>query len=38
MGHPKWIFINNNDCKDFKDKIKKSKEAVLDVIGKTTGT
>lgn len=38
MGHQKWILINNRDCIDFKDKIQKSKEAVLDVLGKSAGT
>lgn len=38
MGHQKWILIGNKDCIDFKDKIQKSKEAVLDVLGKSAGT
>ena len=38
MGHQRWVLINNSECKDFKDKIEKAKEAVLDVIGKSTGT
>ena len=38
MGHQKWILIKNSDCIDFKDKIQKAKEAVLDVLGKMTGT
>lgn len=37
MGHQKWIFISNEECSDFNDKIKKTKEAVLDVIGKSAG-
>ena len=38
MGHQKWVLIGNKDCIDFKDKIQKSKEAVLDVLGKSAGT
>lgn len=38
MGHQKWILIKNTDCKDFGDKIQKTKEAVLDTIGKSAGT
>ena len=38
MGHQKWCLIKNSDCVDFKDKIQKAKEAVLDVLGKHTGT
>ena len=38
MGHQKWVLIKNSECVDFKDKIEKAKEAVLDVIGKSTGT
>jgi len=38
MGHQKWILIGNKDCKDFKDKIEKSKDAVLNVLGKSAGT
>ena len=30
--------IKNNDCVDFKDKIQKTKEAVLDTLGKSAGT
>jgi len=30
--------IKNSDCVDFKDKIQKTKEAVLDVLGKSAGT
>jgi len=37
MGHQKWIFVNNSECTDFNDKIKKTKSAVLDVIGKSAG-
>ena len=37
MGHQKWIFISNVECTDFNDKIKKTKSAVLDVIGKSAG-
>ena len=38
MGHQRWVLIKNSECTDFKDKIEKAKEAVLDVIGKSTGT
>jgi len=38
MGHQKWFLIKNSDCEDFKDKIQKTKEAVLDVLGKSAGT
>ena len=38
MGHQKWVLIKNSECVDFKDKIQKAKEAVLDVIGKSAGT
>lgn len=38
MGHQNWILIKNTDCKDFDDKIKKVKESVLNVLGKSTGT
>jgi len=38
MGHQKWFLIKNSDCTDFKDKIQKTKEAVLDVLGKSAGT
>ena len=38
MGHQKWVLIKNKDCVDFKDKIQKTKEAVLDVLGKSAGT
>lgn len=38
MGHQKWILIKNSDCKDFGEKIQKTKEAVLDTIGKSAGT
>lgn len=38
MGHQKWFLIKNNDCNDFKDKIQKTKEAVLNVLGKSAGT
>lgn len=38
MGHQKWFLIKNTDCKDFKDKIQKTKEAVLDTLGKSAGT
>lgn len=37
MGHQKW-FLVKNDCADFKDKIQKCKDAVLDVLGKSAGT
>lgn len=37
MGHQKWFLINNIECVDFKDKIWKTKEAVLDVLGKSAG-
>jgi len=30
--------IGNKECVDFKDKIKKSKDAVLNVLGKSAGT
>jgi len=30
--------IKNSECVDFKDKIQKTKEAVLDVLGKSAGT
>jgi hypothetical protein len=38
MGHQKWFLIKNSDAVDFKDKIQKTKEAVLDVLGKSAGT
>jgi len=38
MGHQKWVLIGNEDSIDFKDKIWRTKEAVLDVIGKSSGT
>jgi len=38
MGHQKWFLIKNSDCENFKDKIQKTKEAVLDVLGKSAGT
>lgn len=38
MGHQKWVLIRNSDCDDFKDKIQKTKEAVLEVLGKSAGT
>ena len=37
MGHQNWIFIGNEECSDFNEKIKKTKEAVLEVIGKSPG-
>jgi hypothetical protein len=37
MGHQKWFLIKN-DCHDFKDKIQRCKDAVLDVLGKSAGT
>mmetsp|Transcript_18825 Transcript_18825/g.32156 ORF Transcript_18825/g.32156 Transcript_18825/m.32156 type:complete len:249 (+) Transcript_18825:506-1252(+) len=37
MGHQKWILIKNQECQDFKDKIMKVKESVLDVLGKSAG-
>lgn len=38
MGHQKWILIKNTECADFGEKIQKTKEAVLDTIGKSAGT
>ena len=38
MGHQKWILIKNTDCPTFMDKIDKTKEAVLETIGKSAGT
>ena len=38
MGHQKWILIKNIDCPTFMDKIDKTKEAVLETIGKSAGT
>ena len=38
MGHVKWFLIGNKDCNSFKEKIQKTKEAVLDVLGKSAGT
>lgn len=38
MGHQKWILVKNTECQNFLDKIEKTKEAVLDVIGKSAGT
>lgn len=38
MGHQKWILIKNTDCSTFIEKIQKTKESVLDVIGKSAGT
>mmetsp|Transcript_1897 Transcript_1897/g.2647 ORF Transcript_1897/g.2647 Transcript_1897/m.2647 type:complete len:157 (-) Transcript_1897:531-1001(-) len=38
MGHQKWILLKNTDCVDFKDKIKKAMESVLEMLGKSAGT
>ena len=38
MGHQKWFLIKNKECVDFKDKIQKTKEAVLETLGKSAGT
>jgi len=38
MGHQKWILVKNNDCKNFTEKIKRTKDAVLEVLGKSAGT
>jgi hypothetical protein len=37
MAHQKWFLIKNTDCADFREKIQKTKEAVLDVLGKGAG-
>lgn len=37
MGHQKWVLIGNKECIDFKDKLHKTQEAVLDVLGKSAG-
>lgn len=38
MGHVKWFLIDNKGCQNFKEKIQKTKEACLDVLGKSAGT
>ena len=38
MGHQKWILIKNTDCSNFMEKIDKTKEAVLETLGKSAGT
>lgn len=38
MGHQNWILIKNTECRDFDDKIDKTKESVLNVLGKSAGT
>ena len=38
MGHQKWILVSNEDNMSFEEKIKKTKESVMDVIGKSAGT
>lgn len=38
MGHVKWFLIDNKGCQTFKEKIQKTKEACLEVLGKSAGT
>ena len=35
--HQSWTLIKNSDCKDFKEKMIKVRERVLDAIGKEGG-